>query len=102
MSAAKQEQFEKLEKILETGFTAIAEDFSVVAENFKKVNLRLDSIDTRLDRMESELASIHRRLDILEEQTSGMRGYAKEIDELRARVVFLEKHLLVKTGKAKH
>ncbi len=60
------------------------------SERFDKIDERLDGIDGRLDKIENELQHINRelqyinrRLDSLEERTEGMKGYAKEIDELR-------------------
>ena len=48
------------------------------------------NIETDIKSIKVELAYINRRLDSLEEATRDMRGYAKEIDDLRARVKYLE------------
>lgn len=67
------------------------------SERFDRIDHRLDGIDGRLDKIENELQHINRelqyvnkRLDSLEERTEGMKGYAKEIDELRTWVQKLE------------
>jgi len=38
----------------------------------------------------SELRAIRKRLDLLEEKTTSNAGFAKQIDELRARISKLE------------
>lgn len=43
--------------------------------------------------LRSELREINERLDGLEDSVGGLRGYAKELDELRARIGAIEKHL---------
>ena len=43
--------------------------------------------------IERELAQITKRLDRLEADVADIRGYAKEIDELRLRVRAVENHL---------
>ena len=43
--------------------------------------------------MTAELTQIARRLDELEEHIAGLKGFAKEIDEIRARVNEIERHL---------
>jgi predicted nuclease with TOPRIM domain len=48
---------------------------------------------SRLSNIEAELRDISGRLDMLEEAVSSMKGYAKEIDDLRGRVREIEKHL---------
>ena len=40
-----------------------------------------------------DLVSINRRLDKLEEQVGDLKGFAVEIDDIRARVKDIEKHL---------
>lgn len=41
----------------------------------------------------AELHDIRDRLDHLDESVGGMKGYAKEIDDLHARMAAIEKHL---------
>lgn len=50
-------------------------------------------VSQRLSGIERELADINRRLDTLEEDVADIRGYAKEIDDLRARMRAIERHL---------
>ena len=44
-------------------------------------------------RIATELMGINRRLDKLDEQVAGLKGFAREIDDIRARVKDIEKHL---------
>ena len=44
-------------------------------------------------RIAAGLASINRRLEKLEEEVAGLKGFAREIDDIRARVKDIEKHL---------
>ena len=60
------------------------------------VREELEPIHSRLSTIEAELRDIRDRLDLLEEQVGSMRGYAKEIDELRGRVRDIEQHLAIK------
>ncbi len=63
-------------------------------EPFKKeVRAEFEKVHAELRDIRAELRDITARLDTLEEKVDGMRGYAKEIDELRARVSHLEKQL---------
>ena len=50
-------------------------------------------IEAALKPIHHELREINRRLDALEEQYRNLRGVTKEIDELRAEVRAIEKHL---------
>lgn len=43
--------------------------------------------------LRAELIDIRERLDALEESVGNMKGYAREIDELRARTNAIEQHL---------
>jgi septation ring formation regulator EzrA len=53
----------------------------------------LEPIHGRLSNIEAELRDVRERLDLLEEAVGSMKGYAKEIDELRDRVRNIERHL---------
>jgi len=64
------------------------------------VREELEPIHQRLSNIEAELREIRGRLDLLEEQVGSMRGYAKEIDELRNRVRDIERRLGVKKQMA--
>jgi len=60
--------------------------FAHVAEHFVEVHGELRAI-------RNEIAAINRRLDRLEEHYGSVKGYAKEIDEIRARIKNIEKRL---------
>jgi cell division septum initiation protein DivIVA len=63
-------------------------------EDFKdEVGARFDIVEARLSRITSELTQIVRQLDELDEQVGGLKGFAKEIDDIRARVKEIERHL---------
>ena len=78
--------------------------FDAIDARFEGVDSRLDGIDTRLDTIEgrldgieddmryikAELKDINYRLDRLEEGVKDVRGFAKEIDDLRTRVRAME------------
>jgi archaellum component FlaC len=64
-----------------------------VDQRFQQVDTRFDAVDARLSHITAELTQIVRRLDDLEEQVAGLKGFAKEIDEIRARVKEIERHL---------
>ena len=49
--------------------------------------------DEKLRPIHASLAEINRRLDTLDEQYKNLKGVTKEIDELRADVRAIEKHL---------
>ena len=50
-------------------------------------------IDAALKPIHHELREINRRLDALDEQYKNLKGVTKEIDDLRAEVRAIEKHL---------
>ena len=50
-------------------------------------------IDAALKPIHHELREINRRLDVLDEEYKNLKGVTKEIDELRADVRAIEKHL---------
>ena len=69
-------------------------------EGFRRIDAELLRINTELEKMNSDIyairhdiADINRRLERLEERAESNAGFAKEIDELRARVGVLEKKL---------
>lgn len=76
-------------------------------EGFAKVDMRFSKVDEQfvetqaeLRAIRHELAEINRRLDRLEEDADAVRGYSKEIDELRIRVRNIEKHPRLAQPKA--
>ena len=50
-------------------------------------------VDEKLTPIHATLADINRRLDALEEHYSNLKGVTKEIDEIRAEVQGIQKHL---------
>ena len=50
-------------------------------------------VDEKLAPIHATLADINRRLDALEEDYSNLKGVTKEIDEIRAEVQGIQKHL---------
>ena len=65
-------------------------------QRFEAVDKRFDEMNNRLTSVEHELQDINRRLDLLEESVAGMKGFSKEIDELRGRIKFIEQSLKIK------
>jgi len=102
-------KIDELTRIVEAGFAALADDITDIKtrmttkndfDNFATkdevrdiIREELEPIHSRLSNIEAELRDIRQRLDLLEEAVGSMRGYAKEIDELRARVRDIERHL---------
>ena len=77
----------------------ILETVNFIKENMvTKDDLReqLEPVHSRLSTIEADLRDIRDRLDLLEEQVGSMKGYAKEIDELRGRVRDIEHHVGLK------
>src|ERR1700687_1387183 len=91
LAAQMTKGFASIEEKMETGFGA-ADDIADLRTELKGDIAR---VGEQLTGIEAELRGIKRGLDILEEQVSGLRGFSKEIDELRARVVEIEKHLRI-------
>lgn len=82
--------FDKLARLIKSESDDVRGDMSKTRfdmnEGFVEVRGELRSIRT-------ELADISHRLDRLEQNVDAMRGYSKEIDEVRSRVKNIEKHL---------
>lgn len=53
-------------------------------------------VDEKLRPIHASLSEINRRLDALEEHYSNLKGVTKEIDEIRAEVHAIQKHLGIK------
>lgn len=58
-----------------------------------EMNEKFVEVHAELRAIRHELADINRRLDRLEEKYGSVKGYAKEIDEMRTRLKNIEKHL---------
>ena len=63
------------------------QDFRTEFNNFR------GEVNSRFSHLEKEIATISSRLDAIEESIADMRGYAKEIDDLRTRISDIERHL---------
>ena len=50
-------------------------------------------VDEKLRPIHASLAEINRRLDMIEESYANLKGVTKEIDEIRAEVHEIQKHL---------
>jgi len=77
--------YEAVGKLSEQMTTLIA----IVTSNSEQ----LVSINTELRDLHAEVRSISDRVDLLDEKVTGMQGYAKEIDSLRAEIAAIKKHL---------
>ena len=88
----KRTDSQKLDDITAT-LATIVETFG---DRFDKIDGRFDAIETRLTSIEHQLAYINTRLDGLEENYRNLKGVTTEIDELRARMTAIEKHLGIK------
>ena len=58
-----------------------------------EMSKRFDAVDEQLRDIRAELSDIRRCIERLEEQGAIQAGYAKEIDHLLQRVVYIERHL---------
>ena len=68
-------------------------EFQRVHERFDSIDQWFDAVDSGLSNLASEVATIHRRLDTLEQAVGNVTGFAKEIDHLLKRIAAIEKHL---------
>lgn len=67
--------------------------FDKVDQRFDETDQRFDEVDQRLETIEASVRGIRRDLDRLTERVEDIAGFSKEIDELRTRLVVIEKHL---------
>ena len=61
-----------------------------------KDNVRViveEVVDEKLGPIHASLTEINRRLDVVEEHYANLKGVTKEIDEIRAEVRGIQKHL---------
>ena len=75
---------------MDRGFASVADDIADLRTDLKGDVAR---VGEQLTSIEAELRGINHRLDLLEEQVGGLKGFSKEIDELRNRVKEIERHL---------
>jgi predicted nucleic acid-binding Zn-ribbon protein len=74
-------------------FVGINRRFDIIDQRFDATDRRFDTIEAQLRDLSWEVRDINKRLTIIEESVAGMKGYAKEIDDLAARIRAIEKHL---------
>jgi len=86
-------EIQKLTKIVEKGFAAMADEFAENDKRFRAIDRRFDSIEVTLKDIKDEVRDIRKRLDTLEKEMANVRGFSKEIDYLLSRVANIEKHL---------
>lgn len=101
-TAAKLDQ---LTKLMTSGFAAIADDIAdlkdrmVSRDDVRGIvreaihNLVPDIVAVELGPIHKQLRDIEHRLDTVQEHYADMRGFAKEIDDLRVQVKAIRKHL---------
>lgn len=81
------DQFEKLAQMMKEMHDDLSERVDAVHND---LSVRMEE---GFASIRAELREINRRLDALEERVQMQAGYAKEIDELRSRVITLEKQV---------
>jgi predicted nucleic acid-binding Zn-ribbon protein len=71
-------------------------DHMATKDDIVRLDEKIDRMSEQLAGIEADVRDIKRRLGIIEEDVQGMKGYAKEIDDLRESVRVIEQHLNVK------
>jgi predicted nucleic acid-binding Zn-ribbon protein len=91
---------ESLADMMQAGFKRFDTFAENAMEEFDRINGRLDRVEADVAELKDDMravrrdiADINRRLDRLEERGESNAGFAKEIDELRQRVLILESQL---------
>jgi len=80
----------------------VGRGFEAVDKRFDQVDERLDKVESRLDKVEIKLDRVDYRLTQVEENQLDLKlridvlNYTKTTDELRGRIVVLEKKVGVK------
>lgn len=87
-------EFERIETKFGAKFDASDARHARVEVHLAKLNERTLSIENELRGIRGDLTKIAKRLDRLEEDVRDIRGYAKELDELRAMFRALEKRII--------
>lgn len=96
-------KLDTLTTLVEKGFAAVADDILSIKE---RMATKADVAELRLElhtfRTESEgsfralrreLTDINKRLDLIEQNYANLKGVTNEIDEIRAEVRAIQKHL---------
>ena len=95
MDKAAKGEFGKLQKTIDKGFTAVADDVSSMDKKFTRHFLNSEG---RLTSIEQEIKSIRRDLHLLHDKVGNIEGYGKEIDHGLERIVRIEKHLGIRSS----
>jgi uncharacterized coiled-coil DUF342 family protein len=89
----KDDQFETLARMIKEGADEMR-DFRGEMNVFKaQVAEQFSQVHTELRTIHDEVRDVSRRIEKLEEAVQDIRGYAKELDELRGRIRAIEHHL---------
>ncbi len=86
-------EIQKLTKIVEKGFAAMAEEFEMNDKRFFAIDRRFDTLEQTLKAIKDEARDIRKRLDVLENGLANVYGFSKEIDHVLMRIAAIEKHL---------
>ena len=97
MPKSYDERFDRLESLIERGFSALAGDIAdnkaeIIATRAEVAGLR-EETQTGFADIRAELKDIRLRLDAVELAVQNISGFAKEIDHLIERVSAIEQHL---------
>lgn len=90
MDQATRDAVATLQKTVERGFAAVADDITTLRTELKADIL---SLREQVASIEMELRSIRRDLDRLADQVSNLSGLRKEVDYAFERIVAIERHL---------
>jgi len=102
MDKNKNITMEKLAIMIGIGFENVDARFNKVDDRLDGVDNRLDKVENRLGNIDDRLDHVDRRLATIETDISEIRKnfvYREEIEDLMARVKYLEVKLGVESGK---
>ena len=96
-NACMTSDFEQFTRIILDELHTMQKDASEFRKDFNEFRTEtrtaFATMNSRLSHLEKEIATISSRLDAIEESIADVRGYAKEIDDLRNRISDIERHL---------
>lgn len=90
MTKQAEDKLDTLTVLIEKGFAPVADDIAGVKMEMRSQFLALSET---VGEIGAELRDINRRLDAFEKVVGNIGGFAKEIEELCARVKDIERHL---------
>jgi hypothetical protein len=93
MPKSYDERFDRLEALIERGFTALAQNVAETKAEVTIVHTDIGEIKTDVVQIRVELKDIRDRLNALESSLRNVSGFAKEINHLLQPVGAIEKHL---------